>query len=216
VLLGISVWIRMQLNESPLFQQMKAEGKTSKAPLRESFGNWGNGKMVLLALFGATAGQAVVWYAGQFYALFFLTQTLKVDATTANLLIAGALISARRSSSCSAGCRPDRAQADRAGRLPARRADLFPDLPGADARGEPGAGSRRATAPVTVAPIRRLLVPVRSGRHPRLHQLLRHRQERRWPSGGTPLCERRRAAGSGRHDPHRRRTVRAFEGNLSG
>ncbi|HQV49692.1 MAG TPA: MFS transporter [Dokdonella sp.] len=91
ILLGISVWIRLQLNESPLFQQMKAEGRTSKAPISESFFSK-NGKIVLLALFGATAGQAVVWYAGQFYALFFLTQTLKVDATTANLLIAAALV----------------------------------------------------------------------------------------------------------------------------
>ena len=90
VLLGISVWIRMQLAESPLFQQMKAEGKGSKAPITESFFTK-NGRIVLLALLGATAGQAVVWYAGQFYALFFMTQTLKIDATTANLLIAGAL-----------------------------------------------------------------------------------------------------------------------------
>jgi sugar phosphate permease len=91
VLLGVSVWIRTQLNESPVFQQMKAENKHSKAPITESFGNWKNGKVVLLALVGATAGQAVVWYAGQFYALFFLQQTLKVDATTANLLVAAAL-----------------------------------------------------------------------------------------------------------------------------
>src|SRR5688500_3708155 len=90
VLLGISVWIRLQLAESPLFQQMKAEGKGSKAPITESFFSK-NGKVALLALFGATAGQAVVWYAGQFYALFFLTQTLRVDPTTANLLIAAAL-----------------------------------------------------------------------------------------------------------------------------
>ncbi|MEZ5543781.1 MAG: MFS transporter [Lysobacteraceae bacterium] len=90
-LLMVSIWIRMKLNESPVFQQMKAEGKHSKAPLKESFGNWKNGKIVLLALLGATAGQAVVWYAGQFYALFFLTQTLKVDTVTANLFIAGAL-----------------------------------------------------------------------------------------------------------------------------
>ncbi|MEC5384742.1 MFS transporter [Uliginosibacterium sp. H3] len=92
VLLGISVWIRMQLSESPVFARMKAEGKASKAPLTESFGRWSNLKIVLLALFGATAGQAVVWYTGQFYALFFLTQTLKIDATTANLLIAAALL----------------------------------------------------------------------------------------------------------------------------
>ncbi len=91
ILLGISVWIRLQLSESPLFQEMKAQGKTSKAPLTESFLS-ANGKIALLALLGATAGQAVVWYAGQFYALFFLTQTLKVDGTTANLLVAGSLI----------------------------------------------------------------------------------------------------------------------------
>jgi len=91
VLLLVSIWIRMQLNESPLFQKMKEEGTRSKAPISESFGNWKNGKIVLLALLGATAGQAVVWYAGQFYALFFLTQTLKVDAVTANLFIAAAL-----------------------------------------------------------------------------------------------------------------------------
>ena len=92
LLLGVSVWIRLKLNESPLFQQMKAEGKASKAPLTESFARWDNLKIVLLALFGLTAGQAVVWYTGQFYTLFFLTQTLKVDAQTANLLTAGSLL----------------------------------------------------------------------------------------------------------------------------
>lgn len=92
VLLGISVWIRLMLSESPAFQRMKAEGTTSKAPLTESFGEWKNLKVVLLALFGIVAGQAVVWYTGPFYALFFLTQTLKVDPYTANLMIAGALL----------------------------------------------------------------------------------------------------------------------------
>ncbi|MFT4046876.1 MAG: MFS transporter [Solimonas sp.] len=92
LLLAISVYIRLQLNESPLFKQMKEEGKTSKAPLTEAFGQWKNLKLVLLALFGATAGQAVVWYTGQFYALYFLTQTVKVDATTANLLVAAGLL----------------------------------------------------------------------------------------------------------------------------
>ena len=92
VLLGISVWIRLMLNESPAFQKMKDEGTTSKAPLKESFGEWKNLKVVLLALFGLVAGQAVVWYTGQFYALFFLTQTLKVDAQSANLMIAAALL----------------------------------------------------------------------------------------------------------------------------
>ena len=92
LLLGVSVWIRLKLDESPLFQQMKREGTTSKAPLTESFARWGNLRLVLLALFGLTAGQAVVWYTGQFYTLFFLTQTLKVDSQTANLLIAGSLL----------------------------------------------------------------------------------------------------------------------------
>lgn len=92
VLLGISVWIRMQLNESPTFQRMKEEGKGSKAPIAESFGQWRNLKIVLLALLGLTAGQAVVWYTGQFYSLFFLTQTLKVEANTANIMLAIALL----------------------------------------------------------------------------------------------------------------------------
>jgi hypothetical protein len=92
VLLVVSVYIRMQLAESPVFLEMKAAGTRSKAPLTESFARWDNLKIVIFALFGATAGQAVVWYGGQFYALFFLTQVLKVDAQPANLLIAAALI----------------------------------------------------------------------------------------------------------------------------
>ncbi|WP_292933690.1 MFS transporter [Noviherbaspirillum sp.] len=91
-LLAVSVWIRLSMNESPAFAKMKAEGKTSKAPISESFGQWKNLKIVILALIGLTAGQAVVWYTGQFYALFFLTQTLKVDGATANLLIAASLV----------------------------------------------------------------------------------------------------------------------------
>jgi len=91
-LLAISVWIRLSMSESPAFQRMKDEGKVSKAPLSEAFGQWKNLKLVILALVGLTAGQAVVWYTGQFYALFFLTQTLKVDGATANVLIAAALL----------------------------------------------------------------------------------------------------------------------------
>ncbi len=91
-LLGVSVWIRLQLNESPAFKRMKEEGTTSKAPLSEAFGKWSNLKIVLLALFGLVAGQGVVWYTGQFYALFFLQSILKVDGYTANLLIAWSLL----------------------------------------------------------------------------------------------------------------------------
>ncbi|MES2323839.1 MAG: MFS transporter [Pseudomonadota bacterium] len=92
LLLGVSVWIRLSMNESPAFAKMKAEGKTSKAPLTEAFLKPKNAKIVILALIGLTMGQAVVWYTGQFYALFFLTQTLKVDGATANILIAISLL----------------------------------------------------------------------------------------------------------------------------
>jgi len=92
LLLGVSVYIRLSMNESPAFTKMKAEGKTSKAPVAESFGQWKNLKIVILALVGLTAGQAVVWYAGQFYALFFLTQALKVDGATANIMVAISLV----------------------------------------------------------------------------------------------------------------------------
>ena len=88
ILLAVSIWIRLKLSESPLFQQMVAEGKQSKRPLTEAFGQWSNAKIAILALLGATMGEAVVWYGGQFYALFFLTQTLKVPAVTASILIA--------------------------------------------------------------------------------------------------------------------------------
>lgn len=91
-LLAVSVYIRLSMNESPAFKKMKEENKLSKAPLTESFGQWKNLKIVILALFGLVAGQAVVWYTGQFYALFYLTQVLKVDPKTANLLIAASLV----------------------------------------------------------------------------------------------------------------------------
>ncbi|MGB6322739.1 MAG: MFS transporter [Xanthobacteraceae bacterium] len=92
VLLAVSLWIRLKLNESPLFQRMVDEGKQSKRPLTEAFGEWSNLKIAILALLGATAGEAVVWYGGQFYALFFLTQTLKVPGTTAQIMIAIGLL----------------------------------------------------------------------------------------------------------------------------
>ena len=91
-LLGISVWIRLSLNESPAFRRMKEEGKGSKAPLSEAFGQWKNARIALLALFGLTAGQAVVWYSGQFYALFFLQNVLKVEAESVNIMIAISLL----------------------------------------------------------------------------------------------------------------------------
>lgn len=92
VLLAVSVYIRLSMSESPAFSRMKAEGRTSKAPVAEAFGQWKNLRLVIIALFGLTAGQAVVWYSGQFYALFFLTQTLKVDSATANIMVAISLL----------------------------------------------------------------------------------------------------------------------------
>ena len=92
LLLAVSLWIRLKLAESPVFLKMKALGTTSKAPLKESFGQWSNLKIVLIALFGAVMGEAVVWYTGQFYALFFLERNLHVDGATTNILIAIALI----------------------------------------------------------------------------------------------------------------------------
>ena len=92
ILLAVSLWIRLKLNESPLFAKMVEEGKQSKRPLTEAFGQWSNLKIAILALFGATAGEAVVWYGGQFYALFFLTQTLKVPGVSAQIMLAIALL----------------------------------------------------------------------------------------------------------------------------
>src|SRR6202051_3130083 len=92
VLLAVSLWIRMQLAESPVFTKMKNQGTTSKAPLKEAFGQWSNLKIVLVCLTGAVMGQAVVWYCGQFYALFFLERTLRVDGATTNILVAIALV----------------------------------------------------------------------------------------------------------------------------
>ena len=92
LLLAVSVWIRLSMNESPAFKKMKDEGKVSKAPLTESFGEWKNMKIVMLALFGLVMGQGVVWYSGQFYALFFLANVLKVDSATANIMVAVSLI----------------------------------------------------------------------------------------------------------------------------
>jgi MFS family permease len=92
ILLGVSLWIRLQLAESPAFARIKAEGATARAPLKEAFGTAKNAKIALIALLGATAGQAVVWYTGQFYALFFLTQTLKMDGASANIAVAASLL----------------------------------------------------------------------------------------------------------------------------
>jgi len=151
VLLGISVWIRMRLNESPAFRKMKAEGNGSKAPIKDSFGKWSNLKIVLLALFGLTAGQAVVWYTGQFYALFFLTKTLAIEANTANIMIAMALLLGTPFFVVFG------ALSDRIGRKPIIMAGCliaalayFPVFKGITHFANPALEKAQATAPVTV------------------------------------------------------------------
>jgi hypothetical protein len=170
------VWIRLSMNESPAFQKMKAEGKTSKAPLTESFGQWKNLKIVILALVGLTAGQAVVWYTGQFYALFFLTQALKVDGATANIMVAASLLIGTPffivfgSLSDKIGRKPIIMA-----RLPAGRPDLLPGVQGADQGANPdlaAAGQEQGGGDGRPG----VLVPVQPDRHRQVHQLVRHRQ----------------------------------------
>ena len=139
ILLAVSMWIRMQLAESPVFQKMKDEGTTSKAPLTEAFGQWKNAKWVLIALLGAVAGQAVVWYTGQFYAMFFLEKILLVDGATTNILIAIALaIGTPFFIFFGWLVGQDRPQMDHHGRLCAGSVDLFPGLSRLVQRGQPG------------------------------------------------------------------------------
>ena len=177
VLLGVSVWIRLQLNESPVFQKMKDEGKGSKAPLTEAFANWSNAKIVIIALFGGVMGQGVVWYTGQFYALFFLQSILKVDGYTANLLIAWSLLFGTgffvvfgalsdkigRKPIILAGCLIAALTF-----FPIFRHDHHQRQPGAGEgdRDRQGRGGRRSRG------LRRSVQP---GRHPRLHRAMRHR-----------------------------------------
>ncbi len=151
ILLGISVYIRLQLQESPAFLEIKKEGTLSKAPLTEAFGNWSNGKIVLLALLGATAGQAVVWYGGQFYALFFLEKILQVDAKAANLIIAAALVIGTPFFIVFG------ALSDRIGRKPVIMAGCilaaltyFPVFKGLTLYANPALDAAVATAPVTI------------------------------------------------------------------
>ena len=178
ILLAVSIWIRLSLNELPIFQKMKEEGKTSKRPLAEAFTEWANAKIAILALLGATAGEAVVWYGGQFYALFFLTQTLKVPGVTAQIMIVVALALG------TPGFVIFGWLSDKIGRKPIILAGFllaavtyFPIFKGithfANPKLEtalsasPGDGHRRP---------QRMFVPVQGNRHREIHHRLRHRE----------------------------------------
>ena len=156
ILLGISVYIRLQLEESPVFLEMRAGGKLSKAPIRDSIGRWSNLKLVLLALFGAMAGQAVVGYLGLVYMNLFLTQTLKVDAAMSNLLVAGALAAAAPLYLVSGKI------ADRIGRKPQvmlgcliAALALFPIFHGLTHFANPAIETAQANSPVVIVAVQR-------------------------------------------------------------
>ena len=176
-LLLISLYIRLQMNESPAFKKMKEEGSASKAPLREAFGNWRNGKIALIALLGLVAGQAVVWYSGQFYALFFLQNVIKLDSFTANVLVAWSLILG------TGGFLFFGSLSDRIGRKPIILAGCLiaavtymPVFKMLTQGGEPGALCRAPDPGDGDGRSGRLLVPVQPDGHAEVHQLLRRGQ----------------------------------------
>ena len=201
----MSLWIRLQLAESPVFLKMKSLGTTSKAPLAEAFGRWINLKIVLIGLFGAVMGQAVVWYTGQFYALFFLERMLRVDGATTNILTAIALALA------TPGFVFFGWLSDKIGRKPIIMAGCllavltyFPLFDALTRYANPALYAAQTAAPVTVvADPQAVLVPVRSHRqeHIRFH-FLRHRQELSG-QGRRVLSENRCAAGHRRANPQR-------------
>ena len=205
ILLAVSLWIRLKLNELPLFRRMVEEGKQSRRPLLEAFGQWDNLKIAILALFGATAGEAVVWYGGQFYALFFLTQTLqgsrrqRADHDRGRARDRHALLRPVR-----LALRQDRPQTDHARRLCACSRDLLPDLSGhyplrqskagTCADGGAGDGDRRPG---------QMFVPVQGDGNGKIHHAMRHHQGRAGRSVGE-LRKRSRTARNGREREDRR------------
>jgi len=172
LLLGVSVWIRLKMNESPAFKKMKEEGKTSKAPLSEAFGQWKNAKIALIALIGAVIGQAVVWYTGQFYALFFLQSILKVDGQSANIMVAAALILGTSFFVIFGWL----SKADHHGRPHPCHAHLLPAVQGTDLGRQPGTctGTGERSRHRDGSP-GRLQVPVQPNGHGEVHHVLRYR-----------------------------------------
>ena len=205
LLLGVSIWIRLQLQESPAFQRIKDDGTGSKTPLREAFGRWKNAKIAIFALLGGTAGQAVVWYCGQFYALFFLTQTLKLDGTTANLVIAVSLAIGTPFFIFFGWL------SDKIGRKPIILAGCllavvtyFPLFSALTNAVNPQLEQALEKSPVDGdGRSERVLVPVQPDGHGELHHLVRHRQVVPRAQRGE-LLERRGACGHAGDDQDRR------------
>ena len=197
ILLAVSIWIRLSLSESPIFAKMKEEGKTSKRPLGEAFGEWSNAKIAILALLGATAGEAVVWYGGQFYALFFLTQTLKVPAVTAQIMIVVALALG------TPGFVIFGWLSDKIGRKPIILAGFllaavtyFPIFKGITHFANPKLETALASAPGhRDRRSRRVLVPVQGNRNREIHHRLRHREI----GAGQPVGELRQPGSAEGH-----------------
>ncbi len=197
VLLLISLYVRLQMQESPAFQRMKAEGAASKAPLREAFGEWRNIKIGLIALFGLVAGQAVVWYTAHFYALFYIQNILQVDQFTTNVLVAWALIAGVGFVVVFASL------SDRIGRKPLilggcalAVAYLLPSVRTPDAHRKPGPLSRAEhVGSHRQSRSGRLLVPIQSDRERQVQHLVRHRQVRCWPSAPSTTRTRMRRRG---------------------
>ncbi len=205
VLLAVSLWIRLQLNESPMFLRMKEEGKRSKAPLKEAFGTWRYARIAILALLGATAGEAVVWYGGQFYALFFLTTTLSIKPTVAQIMIAIALALGTPFFILFGWL------SDKIGRKPIIMAGFalaaltyFPIFHAHHALREPRSGSGpRQLAGDGHGRSGGMRLSVQSGRHGEIQEFLRHREVRSGQAVGQ-LSERGGAAGHQGLGPDRR------------
>ena len=210
VLLAVSLWIRLQLNESPMFLRMKEEGKRSKAPLKEAFGTWRYARIAILALLGATAGEAVVWYGGQFYALFFLTTTLSVKPTVAQIMIAIALALGTPFFILFGWL------SDKIGRKPIIMAGFalaaltyFPIFHGHHALREPRSGSGpRQLAGHGHGRSGGMRLSIQPGRHGEVQELLRHREIRSGQAVGQ-LPQRGGATGHHGLGPDRRRDYRS-------
>lgn len=191
LLLAVSVWIRLKMNRSPAFTKMKEEGTRSKAPISEAFGQWKNAKVAILALLGAVAGQAVVWYSGQFYALFFLQNVLKVDPQAANIMVAIGLAIGTMFFVVFGWL------SDKIGRKPIIMAGLllavltyFPLFKAMTQFGNPALYAAQENIRATVIRSEGLHLPVQPDGYGQVHHLVRHRDFDADPQLGSVRCRR--------------------------